>query len=56
VARGKAEAARPRASFSAIDKAIDTVLTHPTSRPSDFGHKTGTTRFSAPGAQTLRAA
>ncbi|MGX1744533.1 hypothetical protein ACWIEX_23540 [Bosea sp. NPDC055353] len=55
MARRKAEAARHRASFPAIDKAIDTVLTRPTSRPSDFGHKTAM-RFSALGAQPLQTA
>ena len=42
--------------FHAIDKAIDTVLTDPASRTPDLGGKTGTKRFGALVAETLRTA
>jgi len=54
VARRKAEAARLRASFPAIDKAIDTVLTGSTSRPSDLFPKIGAKRFDTLVTETTR--
>ncbi len=42
--------------FHAIDKAIDEVLTDPTSRTPDLGGQTGTKRFGQLVAETLKAA